>query len=57
MLIKYLATLTFGLLITSAAIADAPANLRPTGDTAEWRQNLSDEAWEKNIRKQFFQDR
>ena len=46
------------LLITSIARADvAPANLRPTGDTADWRQNLSDQAWEQNIRHQFFQDR
>lgn len=47
-----------GLLIASIAQADpAPANLRPTGDTAVWRQNLSDQAWEENIRKQNFQDR
>ncbi len=46
------------LLMASIARAEvAPANLRPTGDTAEWRQNLSDQAWEKNIRQQFFQDR
>ena len=46
------------LLITSIARADvAPANLRPTGDTADWRQNLSDQAWEQNIRHQSFQDR
>ena len=46
------------LLMASIARADvAPANLRPTGDTAQWRQNLSDQAWEKNIRQQFFQDR
>ena len=51
-------TLIAGLLIVSIAQADvAPANLRPTGDTAVWRQNLSDEAWEKNIRQQFFQDK
>ena len=51
-------TLIAGLLIVSIAQADvAPANLRPTGDTAVWRQNLSDKAWEKNIRQQFFQDR
>ena len=47
----------FGLLIASIAQADTTENLRPTGDTAEWRQNLSDKAWEKNIRQQFFQDR
>lgn len=46
-----------GLLIASVAQADAPANLRPPGDTATWRQDLSDQAWEKNSRKQFFQDR
>ena len=46
------------LLIASTARADyAPENLRPTGDTKEWRQNLSDQAWEENSRKQFFQDR
>jgi len=46
------------LLIASTARADvAPENLRPTGDTTEWRQNLSDQAWEENSRKQFFQDR
>ena len=43
-----------GLLITSFAQADAPANLRPPGDTATWRQDLSDQAWEKNSRKQVF---
>ena len=47
----------FGLLIASIAQADTSENLRPTGDTAQWRQNLSDQAWEKNIRQQFFQDR
>ena len=50
----------FVLILFMASIARAevaPANLRPTGDTAEWRQNLSDQAWEKNIRQQFFQDR
>ena len=36
----------FGLLIASIAQADTTENLRPTGDTAEWRQNLSDKAWE-----------
>ena len=41
----------FGLLIASIAQADTTENLRPTGDTAEWRQNLSDKAWEKNIRQ------
>ena len=46
-----------GLLIASVAQADAPANLRPPGDTATWRQDLSDQAWEKNSRKQYFQDR
>ena len=46
-----------GLLIASVAQADAPANLRPPGDTATWRQDLSDQAWEENSRKQFFQDR
>ena len=46
-----------GLLITSFAQADAPANLRPPGDTATWRQDLSDQAWEENSRKQNFQDR
>ena len=46
------------LLLSSITLADvAPANLRPTGDTAVWRQNLSDQAWEQNIRQQFFQDR
>ena len=47
----------FGLLIASIAQADTSENLRPTGDTTQWRQNLSDQAWEKNIRQQFFQDR
>ena len=46
-----------GWLSVSVAQADAPANLRPPGDTATWRQDLSDQAWEKNSRKQFFQDR
>ena len=35
--------LIFSLLFVSAARADVTIeNLRPTGDTAEWRQNLSD---------------
>ena len=45
-----------GLLITSFAQADAPANLRPPGDTATWRQDLSDQAWEENSRKWTIKD-
>jgi len=46
---KYIVGFTFGLFMASIAQADvAPA---------DWRQKLSDQAWEENIRKQNFQDR
>ena len=45
----YVASFIIGLLVSSIAQADiAPP---------DWRQNLSDQAWEENIRKQNFQDR